>query len=87
MGCRVRRVPAYLGFKESSAVVPDLSCLPAVGRNAHGGGPCVSNIASDCQILILGPVLYPDVHCRLGWRNSHLEGLVNLEIRFHRRQA
>lgn len=58
---------SYLGFEESSAVVPDLSVLPAVRGGAHGGGPGVRCISSDRQILILGPVLYPNVHCRLRW--------------------
>lgn len=82
MGHGVRGGSAHLGFKESPTVVPDLGSLPAVGRNAHGCGPCVSNVASDCQVLILGPVLYSDVHCRLAQgRNSHSgEGPVNLEI-------
>lgn len=89
MGHGVPGGPAHLGFKESPTVVPDLSSLPAVGRNAHGCGPCVSNVAGDRQVLILGAVLYSDVHCRLGQgRNSHLgEGPVNLEIKFQRRQA
>lgn len=94
MGCGVRGVAAHLGFKESSAVVPDLSCLPAVGRDAHGCGPCVSNVASDRQILILGPVLYPDVHCRLGqgeaaiykkdlgiWKSGSKEGRLRQGVR------
>lgn len=55
----------YLGFKESSTVVPDLSILSTVGRDAHRRGPCVSCISSDCQIFILGSVLYSNIHRRL----------------------
>lgn len=55
----------YLGFEEPSAVVPDLRVLPAVGGGAHRGRPGVSGISSDGQVLVLGPVLYPDVHGRL----------------------
>lgn len=55
----------YLGLEESPAVVPDLRVLPAVGGGAHRGRPGVSGVSSDRQVLVLGPVLDPDVHCRL----------------------
>lgn len=55
----------YLGSEESSAVVPDLRVLPAVGGGAHRVRPGVSRISSGRQVLLLGPVLDPDVHCRL----------------------
>jgi hypothetical protein len=55
----------YLGFKESSAVVPDLSVLPTVGRDADRHCPCICWVPSDCQVFILGSVPYSDVHCRL----------------------
>lgn len=54
-----------LGFEEPPAVMPDLGVLPAVGRGAHTGRPGVSNTSSDRQVLVLGPVPDPDVHCRL----------------------
>lgn len=60
----------YLRFKESPAVVPDLSVLSTVGRDAHGHCPCISQVPSDCQILILGSVPYSDVHCRLRKRGK-----------------
>ena len=72
----------YLGFKESSTVVPDLRILPAVGRDAHRGCPGVGHISRDCQVPILGSVPYSDVHWGL-WQEgqSQLEKyLLNLEI-------
>lgn len=36
----------YLGFKESSTVVPDLSILPVVRRDALRGCPGVEHISS-----------------------------------------
>lgn len=72
----------YLGFKESSTVVPDLSILPVVGRDAHRGCPGVGHISRDCQVPVMGSVPYSDVHCGL-WQEgqSQLEKyLLNLEI-------
>lgn len=60
----------YLGFKESSAVVPDLSVLSTVGGNAHRCCSCVRDSSSNCQILVLGSVLYSDVHSRLWWEKT-----------------
>lgn len=62
----------YLGFQESSAVVPDLRVLPTVGGGAHRGRPGVSGVSHDRQVLVLGPVLDPDVHCRLRRGNRRL---------------
>lgn len=57
-----------LGFKQSSAVVPDLSVFSTVGRDAYRHCPCICWVPSDGQIFILGSVPYSDVHCRLPHR-------------------
>lgn len=64
-----------LGFKESSAVVPDLSVLPTVGRDADRHCPCICWVPSDCQVFILGSVPYSDVHCRLLHRTHRADCL------------
>lgn len=73
----------YLGLEESSAVVPNLSGLAAIGGNAHRCCPCVSDIAGDGQVLVLGPVPYSDVHCRLAQGRDRQLGknIMNLAIK------
>ena len=62
--------------------MPDLRVLPTVGRDAHRCRPRVRCAAGDCQILVLGPVPYPDVHCGLRWGETWAlrENLLNLEV-------